>query len=144
MPSPVIEHNGTHLEPYSRQIFMWLCWLFKHMVTDIIRLYDGFITLRDTFPGGPPAYFGDIAQTTFVFKQAVYIVHTFVGDVVVVRLDFISNVYVLASTYIPLMISDLSVLRRLAKHLRGVITYDVDLRICRYVCLTSVVTHHSS
>ncbi|KAH7886568.1 hypothetical protein F5I97DRAFT_1936249 [Phlebopus sp. FC_14] len=55
-----------------------------HMVVDIKRIEDGFVTYRDTFPGGPTAFFADVAQETFVFKNAVYTLQTLLGDGVVI------------------------------------------------------------
>ncbi|KIJ62366.1 hypothetical protein HYDPIDRAFT_176509 [Hydnomerulius pinastri MD-312] len=55
-----------------------------HMVVDIIRIEEGLVLYRDTFPGGPPAFFADVAQETFVFKNAVYSLQTLLGDGVVI------------------------------------------------------------
>ena len=45
----------------------------------------GLILYRDTFPGGPVAYFADVSQWTFYAKNQVYIAQTVVGDGVIVR-----------------------------------------------------------
>ncbi|OJA19438.1 hypothetical protein AZE42_04223 [Rhizopogon vesiculosus] len=50
---------------------------------DIIRIEDGLVKYRDTFQGGPPAFFADVAQVTFVTKNAIYIMQTLLGDGVV-------------------------------------------------------------
>ncbi|KIJ62435.1 hypothetical protein HYDPIDRAFT_114550 [Hydnomerulius pinastri MD-312] len=55
-----------------------------HLAIDIKRLQDGFITYRDTIPGGPEAFFADVKQETFVFKNAVYSIQTLLGDAVVI------------------------------------------------------------
>ncbi|KAG1753195.1 hypothetical protein EDB19DRAFT_815573 [Suillus lakei] len=55
-----------------------------HMVVDIIRTEDGLVKYRDTFPGGPEAFFAEIAQETFVIKNAIYILQTLLGDGVVI------------------------------------------------------------
>jgi len=60
---------------------------FKHMVVDIVRIDEGLVKYRDTFPGGPVAFFEDIAQNTFVIKNAIYTLQTLVGDGVVVGSD---------------------------------------------------------
>jgi len=60
---------------------------FKHMVVDIVRIDEGLVKYRDTFPGGPMAFFEDIAQNTFVIKNAIYTLQTLVGDGVVVGSD---------------------------------------------------------
>ncbi|KAH7920719.1 hypothetical protein BV22DRAFT_780533 [Leucogyrophana mollusca] len=55
-----------------------------HIIVDIKRLVDGLVTYRDTFLGGPPAFFADLTQETFVFKNVVYGLQTLVGDGVVI------------------------------------------------------------
>jgi hypothetical protein len=56
------------------------------MVIVIIRTEDGLVKYRDTFPGGPAAFFADISQETFVIECAIYILQTLLGDGVMVRL----------------------------------------------------------
>ena len=56
----------------------------KHMIVDIVRIDEGLVKYRNTFPGGPLAFFGDVAQNTFVIKNAIYTLQTLVGDGVVV------------------------------------------------------------
>lgn len=51
-----------------------------HMIVDIIRLEDGLVKYRDTFPDGPAAFFADVSQMTYVVKNAIYILHTLLGD----------------------------------------------------------------
>jgi hypothetical protein len=58
---------------------------FKHMIVDIIRTEEGLVQYRDTFPGGPEAFFAEIARKTFVVKNAIFILQTLLGDGVVVR-----------------------------------------------------------
>ncbi|KAG2144352.1 hypothetical protein DEU56DRAFT_732818 [Suillus clintonianus] len=55
-----------------------------HVVVDIIRLEDGLVKYRDTFPGGPAAFFQDISQPTFVAKNLIYALQTMIGDGVVI------------------------------------------------------------
>ncbi|KAI9461386.1 hypothetical protein HD554DRAFT_1522177 [Boletus coccyginus] len=55
-----------------------------HMVVDIVRIDEGLVKYRDTFPGGPVAFFADIAQNSFVIKNAIYTLQTLVGDGVVI------------------------------------------------------------
>jgi hypothetical protein len=57
----------------------------KHMIVDIIRVEDGLVKYRDTFPGGPAAFFADVAQVTYVTKDLIFILQTLLGDAVVVR-----------------------------------------------------------
>ncbi|KAG1729894.1 hypothetical protein EDB19DRAFT_1897124 [Suillus lakei] len=55
-----------------------------HMVIDIIRLENGFVKYRDTFPGGPAAFFQDISQPTFLSKNILYAFQTMLGDGVLI------------------------------------------------------------
>jgi hypothetical protein len=55
-----------------------------HMVFCIIRTEDGLVTYSNTYPGGPAAYFADVAQETYVIKNAIYILQTLVGDAVAI------------------------------------------------------------
>ena len=45
---------------------------------------EGLILYRDTYPGGPVAYFSDVSQWTFVSKNYVFTAQTLIGDGVVV------------------------------------------------------------
>ncbi|KAI0660050.1 hypothetical protein C8Q70DRAFT_72512 [Cubamyces menziesii] len=51
-----------------------------HMIIDFIRACRGLVFKRDTFPGGPVAFFGQPSEWTFVAKNAVYTVQTLLGD----------------------------------------------------------------
>lgn len=55
-----------------------------HMVVGIIRIEDGLVKYRDTFPGGPAAFFADASQETWVVKNAIIILQTLLGDGVVI------------------------------------------------------------
>ncbi|KAG1786442.1 uncharacterized protein HD556DRAFT_1415021 [Suillus plorans] len=55
-----------------------------HMVIDIIQLEDGLVKYRNTFPGGPAAFFADYTQETYVVKAAAIIMQTLLADGVVV------------------------------------------------------------
>ncbi|KAJ8586836.1 hypothetical protein M405DRAFT_771087 [Rhizopogon salebrosus TDB-379] len=54
------------------------------MIVDAVRIEDGLVKYRDTFPGGPPAFFPDVAQGTFVIKNVIYVVQTLLGNGVVI------------------------------------------------------------
>lgn len=45
---------------------------------------DGLVKYRDTYPGGPAAFFADISQETYVIKHALYALQTLVADGVVI------------------------------------------------------------
>ncbi|KAG2344916.1 hypothetical protein BDR05DRAFT_860518, partial [Suillus weaverae] len=55
-----------------------------HIVVNIIRVQDGLVKYRDSFPGGPAAFFEDITQKTYVIKHALYILQTLLADGVVI------------------------------------------------------------
>ncbi|KAF7294682.1 hypothetical protein MIND_01005200 [Mycena indigotica] len=55
-----------------------------HIGVDINRLNSGFIVYRDSFPGGPAAWFANPSEKSFVFKNAVYTLQTVLGDGVVI------------------------------------------------------------
>lgn len=62
--------------------------LVQHIVIDIIRAMEGLILYRDTYPGGPVAFFADVSQWTFVAKNYAFTVQTLLGDGVVVSFVF--------------------------------------------------------
>ncbi|KAG2033009.1 hypothetical protein BDR03DRAFT_712893 [Suillus americanus] len=55
-----------------------------HMVVGIIRVEDGLVKQRDTYPGGSAAFFANVAEETFVVKDAIIILQTLLGDGVVI------------------------------------------------------------
>ncbi|KAI0360119.1 hypothetical protein OH77DRAFT_1517657 [Trametes cingulata] len=55
-----------------------------HMVIDIVRISDGLVWYRDTFQGGPIAFFALPSQSTFVAKNIVYSLQTLIGDGVLI------------------------------------------------------------
>lgn len=55
-----------------------------HMVIEIIRVEDGLVKSRDTFPGGPAAFFADVKQKMYVTKSAVNLMQTLLGDGIVI------------------------------------------------------------
>lgn len=55
------------------------------MIIDIIRISNGLVFKRDTFPGGPVAFFSQPSETTFIAKNIVYLFQTLLGDGVLVR-----------------------------------------------------------
>ena len=54
------------------------------MIFDIIRLEEGLVSQRDTFPGGPQAFFADVTQPIFVSRNSIFVLQTLLGDGVVV------------------------------------------------------------
>ncbi|KAI0368716.1 hypothetical protein BV20DRAFT_947415 [Pilatotrama ljubarskyi] len=55
-----------------------------HMIIDIVRICDGLVWYRDTFQGGPIAFFALPSQSTFVAKNIVYSIQTLLGDGVLI------------------------------------------------------------
>ncbi len=60
-------------------------WVKQHMIIDIVRLIAGLVTNRDTYPGGPEAWFANLNNSSFVLKNIVYLLTATFGDVIVVR-----------------------------------------------------------
>jgi hypothetical protein len=73
------------------------------------------VTYRDTFPGGPVGFFGDITQKSYATKHALYLLQTLLADGVVVG----SHFYRSSSGLIEMncVIKDLSLFCRLANRL---------------------------
>ncbi|KAI0327856.1 hypothetical protein GY45DRAFT_1347492 [Cubamyces sp. BRFM 1775] len=51
-----------------------------HIIIDIVRACRGLVLKRNSYPGGPLAFFAQPSEWTFVAKNAVYTVQTLVGD----------------------------------------------------------------
>ena len=61
----------------------------QEFAVNIVRLWQGFLSIGPSLAGGPEQYFQDISQTTFVFKSVVYNIQTLILDgVLVSRLHF--------------------------------------------------------
>ncbi|KAG1859834.1 hypothetical protein F4604DRAFT_1153516 [Suillus subluteus] len=77
-----------HMQDVNRPIAVAATLLFvlstAHMVVVIIHVQHGLVKYRDTFPGGPVAFFTDVTQDTFVIKNAIYNIQTLLGDGVVI------------------------------------------------------------
>ncbi|KAG2142380.1 hypothetical protein DEU56DRAFT_911083 [Suillus clintonianus] len=55
-----------------------------HIVANIIRMENGLVKYRDTYPGGPVAYFADPSQNIFAVLHAFYLLQTLLADGVVI------------------------------------------------------------
>ncbi|KAG2053865.1 hypothetical protein BDR06DRAFT_885126 [Suillus hirtellus] len=77
-----------HVRDINRPIAIVAILLFllstAHIVVSIIRVEDGLVKYRDTYPGGPAAFFADVAQETYVIKHALYVLQTLLADGMVV------------------------------------------------------------
>ena len=60
----------------------------QHIVIDINRIEQGLVMQRNSFPGGPAAFFADVTQSTFISKSSIYTLQTLLGDGVVVSKYF--------------------------------------------------------
>ncbi|KAI9573137.1 hypothetical protein HD554DRAFT_1145974 [Boletus coccyginus] len=71
----------------NRKMFVAACLLLlistAHLIIHIIRIMYGLILYRDTYPGGPVAYFSDVSHWPFYVKNLLYTAQTLVGDAVV-------------------------------------------------------------
>ncbi|KAF7368009.1 hypothetical protein MSAN_00866700 [Mycena sanguinolenta] len=84
----VILLRGQTWAQVNKPMVIVACCLFIlstiHLAVDISRLNIGLILDRDTYPGGPAAFFANPSENTFVFKNAVYGFQTVLGDGVVI------------------------------------------------------------
>ncbi|KAG1809650.1 uncharacterized protein BJ212DRAFT_595953 [Suillus subaureus] len=55
-----------------------------HVAVNIIHAEDGLMKYRDTFLGGPVAFFEDFSQITYLIKDTLYVMQTLVADGVVI------------------------------------------------------------
>ncbi|KAG2337277.1 hypothetical protein BDR05DRAFT_970416 [Suillus weaverae] len=55
-----------------------------HIVVNTIRAEDGLVKDRNTFPGGPVAFFADLTQQTVAIKNVLYVLQTLLADGVVI------------------------------------------------------------
>ncbi|KAA1467252.1 hypothetical protein DENSPDRAFT_900457 [Dentipellis sp. KUC8613] len=55
-----------------------------HLGIDIDRIIQGLLDNRNFVPGGPPAWFANPSEFTFVFKSCIYALQTITGDSVMI------------------------------------------------------------
>ncbi|KAA1472618.1 hypothetical protein DENSPDRAFT_778766 [Dentipellis sp. KUC8613] len=69
----------------------------SHIGNDIARIIKGLVYNRNFEPGGPPVWFTNPSDFTFVFKSAIYSFQTVTGDGVVIYRCYMvwQNVYVI-------------------------------------------------
>lgn len=76
------------MQDVSRPIAVVAILLFilstAHIVVNTIRAEDALVTYADTFPGGPAAFFADLAQPTVVIKNVLYTLETLLADGVMI------------------------------------------------------------
>lgn len=66
----------------SSAIFLLLSTI--HMITDLVHIVRGLITYRNTYPGGPEAWFANLNEPTFILKNITYLITAVFADAVVV------------------------------------------------------------
>ncbi|KAJ7474108.1 hypothetical protein FB451DRAFT_1558338 [Mycena latifolia] len=80
--------RGRKYAEVNRTMVLIACSLFTvssiRVIVDIKRVYTGLIVHRDDFPGGPAAWFENISDPSFVFKNVLYGIQTLIGDGVVI------------------------------------------------------------
>ncbi|KAJ6529005.1 hypothetical protein B0H19DRAFT_968826 [Mycena capillaripes] len=81
-----LHRRGTM--PVNYPMITVACLLFTlstiHLGVDFNRLVVGFVTLGNSYPGGPTAWFSNPSQRSFIIKNAVYTFQTVLGDGVVI------------------------------------------------------------
>ena len=70
------------------------------MVVNIVRVENGFVKYRDTFPGGPAVYFADTTQPLYLIKSTIFTLQTMVADGALVGLIFCLITMFLAYRYV--------------------------------------------
>jgi hypothetical protein len=79
---------------------------------DIIRIEYRLVTYRNTYQGGPAAYFADVSQGMYVI---IYVLQTLLGDAAVAGSTFYLPVYICYRN--AFLVTDLSLLCRLESYL---------------------------
>ncbi|KAI0635690.1 hypothetical protein C8Q77DRAFT_1155463 [Trametes polyzona] len=85
----ILKQNSRRLDRQVNWKMLAVSWALlicstAHMIIDIIRICNGLIYQRDTFPGGPVAWFSQPAENTFIAKNIVYLFQTLLGDGVLI------------------------------------------------------------
>ncbi|KAG2347115.1 hypothetical protein BDR05DRAFT_974184 [Suillus weaverae] len=88
-----LTYNLCRMQDINRPIFVVAILLFvtstAHVVVDIFRAEEGLVKYRDTFPGGPAGFFGDITQKSYATKHAICLLQTLLADGVVIYRCFV-------------------------------------------------------
>ncbi|KAA1467280.1 hypothetical protein DENSPDRAFT_926478 [Dentipellis sp. KUC8613] len=82
----LFHRRSTRSINYPMVVVATLFFIFSsmHIGNDIARMIDGLVYNRDFVPGGPPVWFADLSDFTFVFKNALYVLQTVTGDGVMI------------------------------------------------------------
>jgi hypothetical protein len=84
------------------------------MVIGIVRVENGLVKYRDTWRGGPAAFFADVTEETYVIKHGLFIFQTVLVDGVMVRSYFDFCLKSCGLIGVPCLAKDLSLLCSLA------------------------------
>ncbi|KAJ8594707.1 hypothetical protein M405DRAFT_808472 [Rhizopogon salebrosus TDB-379] len=79
-----LQHFRDVNRPMALVAIVLLVLSTAYMAVDIVRTENAFVKYRDTFPGGPSAYFEDVTQPLYVVKYLILTLQTMVGDGVLI------------------------------------------------------------
>jgi hypothetical protein len=77
--------DAGHQSPIAVVAILLLLVSTVHMVVAIIRIENGLVKYRDTWPNGPAAFFADVTEETYLIKHALYIFQTVLADGVMIH-----------------------------------------------------------
>ncbi|KAI0833227.1 hypothetical protein BC628DRAFT_1424570 [Trametes gibbosa] len=106
----ILKQNSRRLGKQMNWRMVTVSWALlacstAHMVIDIVRACNGLVSSRDTFPGGPVAFFSQPSETTFIAKNIVYVFQTLLGDgVLIYRCYIVWNSWLIVAFPIVLLI----------------------------------------
>ncbi|KAJ8469041.1 hypothetical protein ONZ51_g9251 [Trametes cubensis] len=85
----ILQQNSRRLDRQVNYRMVAVSWALlicstAHMIIDIVRVCNGLVYKRDTFPGGPIAFFSSPSENTFIAKNIVYLFQTLLGDGVLI------------------------------------------------------------
>ncbi|KAI0370321.1 hypothetical protein BV20DRAFT_944170 [Pilatotrama ljubarskyi] len=112
-----------------------------HIIIDIVRISDGLVLYRDTFQGGPIAFFALPSQSTFVAKNIVYSLQTLIGDGVLIYRGYVVwHSWRVVAFPIVLWITVLGKLRYISWNYGTLIWAIVNFPVTSIMCIYSVAT----
>ncbi|KAF8576711.1 hypothetical protein K439DRAFT_1664515 [Ramaria rubella] len=106
----IIVQDGSYKTTPRKIMFGTMVIMFVlatiHMGINLYRLLRGYVWLRDA-PGGPAAYFADLARWDHIVKDSIYVTQTLLGDTLVIYRCWIvwSNSYRVIVLPLALLIS---------------------------------------
>ncbi|KAG2072012.1 hypothetical protein BDR04DRAFT_1230737 [Suillus decipiens] len=70
--------------PITAAAILLLIFSTAHIILGIVWTEYGLVTYRDTYQGGPAAYFADVSQRISIAKNSIYVLQTLLGDAVAI------------------------------------------------------------